>query len=108
NGERNFYEGGENFWRYAITEEGTSKPEQAEEMTFTDWQRRERTKAIRWQRNKVQWQKPIEVKSITRAVPNDFRLSESPSNPALRAGGGVDRRDAGMIYDELPEPFWLE
>ncbi len=112
-GERNFYEGASYFWKKSLVSDGdatsTASTKNEVELSFAEWQRRDQTTDIRWQRNKVEWQRSIEdLVSFADLTADDFRLSDSPSNPALRAGGGVERSDAGFIYNQLPEPFWQE
>lgn len=102
-GERNFYEGTETFWEKLQQPQPGVEFEMPERIGFDDWQRRLETEERRWYRNKVLWKTsadPNLPRHLT--TPSDFSLSDAPNNPARRAGGGVERSDAGFQASQLP------
>lgn len=103
NGERNFYEGAEVFWEKMQLPQPGVVMAMPTRVGFDDWQRRWQTEERRWYRNKVLWQTAADP-NLPRHVttPGDFMLSDAPNNPARRAGGGVERSDAGFQASQLP------
>ncbi len=102
-GERNFYEATEVFWERLQRSENDTEPVVPIRLGFDEWQRRWQTEERRWHRNKVLWQTAADP-NLPRyeTTPGDFMLSDVPNNPARRAGGGVQRSDAGFQAALLP------
>jgi hypothetical protein len=96
NGDRDFYEGFNVFWRMA----GPGGAETAVQMTLADWQGFWGSHEVRPSAVRVVWrQLPPADRAVNRHVPADYALGRG-ENPARAAA--TDGRDAGAQIDQLP------
>jgi serine/threonine-protein kinase len=95
NGDRNFYEGFNVFWRMG----GPGGAETAVQMTLADWQGFWGPREIRPTADQVAWRVSPPGRSVDLHLPADYALG-SGENPARNAAS--DGRDAGVQIDQLP------
>ncbi|MHB1037728.1 MAG: serine/threonine-protein kinase [Pirellulales bacterium] len=98
NGDRNFYEGFDVFWRVRNYAESTAR----EPMSFQAWQAfwgPEHENSPNYHR--VIWKKPPPAdRLVHQQAPSDYVLGDAPANPARAAAS--DGADAGLRADLLP------
>ena len=103
-GRRNFYEDISVFWQTLVRDELDPRQRLLQNLTFYDWRDHWKDESSpRW--DAVQWQhRPVDDAPRHALAPDDFALSRLPGNPARLAIGGMERADAGMNIDALPQP----
>ena len=95
NGDRNFYEGFNVFWRMG----GPGGAETAVQMTLADWQGFWAAREVRPSADQVIWRQSATNRPASSHLPADYALGDG-ENPAHNAA--TDGRDAGVQIDQLP------